>query len=44
MDRSEGMIVGDEVEALMLVLELYVLLDGSEVVADVRRTGGLNAG
>ena len=37
-NRGEGMVVGDEVEALMLLLELNVLLDGAEVVAYVQRT------
>ena len=38
-----GVVVGDEVEALALVLQLDVLLDGAEVVAQVQLARGLHA-
>lgn len=44
MQAGEGVVVGDEVEALVLVLKLNVLLDGAKVVADVQGAGGLDTG
>ena len=39
--------VGDEVERILgaprLLLQLDVLLDGAEIVAEVKGTGGLNS-
>ena len=43
MDRGQGVVVGDEVEALALVLQGDVLLDGAEVVAQVQLAGRLHA-
>ena len=43
-ERGQGVVVGDEVEALPLVLQGDVLLDGPEVVAQVQLAGRLDAG
>ena len=42
-DGGQGVVVGDEIEALALVLQLDVLLDGAEVVAQVQLARGLHA-
>ena len=39
---GQGVVVGDEVEALVLGLQLEVLAHGAEVVADVQPSGGLD--
>ena len=39
----QGVVVGDEVEALTLVLQGDVLLDGAEVVAQMQLAGRLHA-
>ena len=43
LDRRQGVVVGDEVEALALVLQRDVLLDGAEVVAEVQLARRLHA-
>ena len=43
LDGRQGVVVGDEVEALALVLQGDVLLDGPEVVAQVQLAGRLHA-
>ena len=44
--RGERVVVGDEVVAVVVgvLLQLDVLLDGPEIVAQVQFTGGLDAG
>ena len=44
LDRRQGVVVGDEVEALALVLQRDVLPDGAEVVAEVQLARRLDAG
>ena len=41
--RGQGVVIGDEVEAVALLLQLDVLLDRAEVVADVQLPGRLDA-
>src|SRR5262249_1376352 len=43
LNGGQGVVVGDEVEALRLVLQSDVLLDGAEVVADVQLARRLDA-
>ena len=43
LDGGQGVVVGDEVEALALVLQGDVLLDGAEVIAQVQLAGRLDA-
>ena len=37
------MVIGDEVEAFVIVLQFDVLLDRAEVIAEVQLAGGLDA-
>ena len=43
LQRCQGVVVGDEVEALAAILQLDVLLDRAEVVAEVQLAGRLHA-
>ena len=43
LQRRQGVVVGDEVEAVALVLQVDVLLDRAEVVAEVQLAGRLHA-
>ena len=42
VDRGEGVVVDDAVDRLVLVLQRDVVHLGAEVVAEVRRAGGLD--
>jgi hypothetical protein len=44
VDRRHRVVVHDEVVRLVLPVEVDVLPDGTEVVAEVEPTGGLDAG
>ena len=43
LDGGHGMVVGDEIEAFALILQVNVLLDGTEIIAQVQFAGWLRA-
>src|SRR5205814_1541062 len=43
LDRRQGVVVGDEIKTVPLVLQSDVLLDRTEVIADVQLARGLHA-